>query len=119
MKESLKANICAALSRADVMGKDLCFIRKDMLKEILWDATPQVLKLQEIPEHPGAVWLEHRGVKDYIEPALYRYEQQPFFRFAGKDHAWGIDLNTASYNMDWRAWTHCPTEDERKEVPWK
>ena len=78
----------------------------------------RVLDLREIPEYDGAVFLEHRNI-DYIEPAIYRYEQQPFFRFAGKDHAWGIDLSCAMYKDDWRAWTHRPTEEERKEVPWK
>ena len=44
----------------------------------------RVLKISEIPEFDGAVFIEHRNV-DYIEPCLYRYEQQPFFRFSGKD----------------------------------
>ena len=78
----------------------------------------QVLKLKEIPELDGAVFIEHRNM-DYIEPCLYRYEQHPFFRFSGKDHAFGLDLATAVYGEDWRAWDTRPTEDERKAVNWK
>lgn len=78
----------------------------------------QVLKLKEIPEFDGAVFIEHRNM-DYIEPCLYRYEQQPFFRFSGKDHAFGLDLATAVYGEGWRAWDTRPTEDERKAVNWK
>lgn len=79
----------------------------------------RVLKLQEIPQHSGAVWIEVRNVPDYLEPAVYRYEQQPFFRFSGKDHAFGLDLATATYNDDWRAWTVWPSPEERKKAPWR
>ena len=78
----------------------------------------RVIKLKEIPEFDGAVFIEHRNM-DYIEPCLYRYEQHPFFRFSGKDHAFGLDLATAVYGEDWRAWDTRPTEDERKAVNWK
>ena len=119
MDESIKASVCASLSRAEASGKDLCFVPYGVLKAIGAEMFARVLKLREIPEWEGAVWIEHRDVPDYIEAALYRYEQHPFFRFAGQDHAWGIDLNTASYNNDWRVWTHAPNEEERKEVPWR
>lgn len=78
----------------------------------------RVLRIEEIPEFDGAVYIEHHGI-DFIEPALYRYEQRPFFRFSGKDHAFGLDLTTAVYNIDWRAWDSRPTADEIREVPWR
>ena len=78
----------------------------------------RVLRLGEIPETDGAVFIEHRGI-DYIEPCLYRYEQKPFFRFSGKDHAFGLDLATAMYEEDRRAWDVRPTEEERKQIQWK
>lgn len=59
----------------------------------------RVLRIEEIPEFDGAVYIEYHGI-DFIEPALYRYEQRPFFRFSGKDHALGLDLTTAVYNID-------------------
>ena len=78
----------------------------------------RVLKISEIPEFDGAVFIEDRNV-DCIEPCLYRYEQRPFFRFSAKDHAFGLDLATAEYEDEWRAWDQRPTEEERKETPWR
>lgn len=78
----------------------------------------RVLNIREIPEFDGAVFIEHRNI-DYIEPCLYRYEQRPFFRFSGKDHAFGLDLATEVYRDTWRAWDARPTEEERKAVEWK
>ena len=78
----------------------------------------RVLTLQEIKVYQGAVWIEMRG-SDYLEPAVYRYQQDYLYRFSGKDHAFGLDLTIGSYMEEWLAWTIYPTTEERKEVKWK
>ncbi len=116
--ETIKANVCASLSRADVTGSELCFISRDVMKAICNELFPRVLRLDELPEWAGAVWIERSG-SDYIEPAVYRYKQDHILRFSGKDHAFGLDLTIGMYGSDWRAWTIYPSTEERKEVRWK
>ena len=114
-----RADLCAALSRADASGKDLCFINKDCAREIYGAITPRILELSEIPEWQGAVWVEWKNVPGQFEPMLYRYEQRPFFRFSGKEHSFGIDMATKEYGMFRRAWTGPVPDQERLEVPWQ
>ena len=114
-----RADLCAALSRADASGKDLCFINKDCAREIYGAITPRVLELREIPEWQGAVWVEWKNHPDQFEPMLYRYEQRPFFRFSGQGHPFGIDLATKEYGLFWRAWTLPVPNNERLGVPWE
>ena len=114
-----RADLCAALSRADASGKDLCFINKDCAMEIYGAITPRVLDLREIPEWQGAVWVEWKNHPDQFEAMLYRYEQRPFFRFSGQDHPFGIDLSTKDCGTNWRAWTQPVSLEERQEVPWQ
>lgn len=78
----------------------------------------RLLKLSEIPKQLGAVWIEWHGGDKFLEPALYRYEQIPFFRFSGKDHAFGMDMNMNEYGSSWRAWSWIPTDEQRKEAVW-
>jgi len=78
----------------------------------------RVLRLSEIPDVDGAVMIEDRSA-NMLFWGIYRYEQKPFFRFADKDHTWGIDLTTAVYEDDWRAWDTRPTDEERAQIPWK
>ena len=114
-----RADLCAALSRADASGKDLCFINKDSAMEIYKTITPRILELSEIPEWQGAVWIEWKNVPDQFEAMLYRYEQRPFFRFSGQDHPFGIDLGPNGYGSEWRAWTLPASENERQWELWQ
>lgn len=116
--DGLRAEVCASLSRADATGRDLCFIKTNVMERIHKEFTPRILELGDIPHWQGAVWIEWRDHPDQVEAMLYRYEQRPFFRFSGKDHPFGIDLGTSGYGKDWRAWTLPVSETERREEPW-
>lgn len=86
------------------------------LQSLLVDArealTPRVLRLDEI--HRGmAVWLEYKD-EPHVILAIGGASCADAKCFITEDDR-SIALMDEDYNVCWRAWTHEPTEEQRKE----
>lgn len=79
---------------------------------------PRVLTLNEIPEHDGAVFIEHDPEDMSDEWMLFYAEHKPYLEFVNAREG-RVYLATGTYNNIWRAWTSRPSAAQIKAEPWK
>lgn len=68
------------------------------------------------------IWLEDRDKDEVIAANMVHYNdvhRQFHFQRTGSAFTGVIIANRLDYGSRWRAWTHKPTDEERKAAEWR
>ena len=90
-------------------------------EKALQQLVPQVLSLEEVKTHDGALLVEHIGT--FGQPIMgwlllmEEHGSYPFIRFANARRS-EVLFERAEYGKSWRCWTARPTEEQREVIPW-
>lgn len=91
----------------------------------LKDCEPRVMTLEEVRHTPytAPLWLEWlEGECVYMALISPRQRYQDYVEMYTTDDDVGL-LNyemhmREDYNVTWRCWTSCPTDEQREAIPW-
>ena len=101
----------------------------------LKEQEPRVLTLDEVKtigtqnynqirdENTRLIWSEEENALNIAKPTYYDFgledskEEPIYLYYIGTDFYNHFDQNT--YGKNWRCWSSCPTEEQRRAVPWQ
>ena len=85
--------------------------REQTARVMVWEEIARIVKPESSP-----VWIEDKE-KVYVMPALVLWgdETKQVFRVRDGD----VTGHRYNHGKQWRCWTLCPNEQQRKDTPWK